>query len=148
MPGVFKIKNVEDAEFTLTHPDGAGAVSIASNNIAKIDAVSSALAGKANTADLKEIGVGQTWQNVTASRAVGVTYTNTTGKPIQVSIDLIPNSVSSNFTVNVNGIIAAKSSNFTNGYSNCASCYVVIPNNATYILSGATFTIGLWSELR
>ena len=32
------------------------------------------------------IGVGQTWQDVTASRAAGVTYTNSTGKPIQISI--------------------------------------------------------------
>lgn len=39
MPGVFKIKCREDAEFTLTHPDGVGAVSIDSNNIAKIDVV-------------------------------------------------------------------------------------------------------------
>lgn len=52
MAGVFKIKNLQDAEFTLTHPDGVGAVSIASNNIAKIDAVNAALALKANTADV------------------------------------------------------------------------------------------------
>jgi hypothetical protein len=32
------------------------------------------------------IGIGQTWQDVTASRALGVTYTNTTGKPIYVLI--------------------------------------------------------------
>ena len=32
------------------------------------------------------IGVGQTWQNVTASRALNTTYTNTTGRPIMISI--------------------------------------------------------------
>ncbi len=36
------------------------------------------------------IGVGQTWQDVTASRAInGPVYQNTTGKPIVVSIDII-----------------------------------------------------------
>ena len=30
------------------------------------------------------IGVGQTWTDVTASRAFSVTYTNTTGKPIKI----------------------------------------------------------------
>ena len=30
------------------------------------------------------VGVGQTWQNLTGSRSSGVTYTNSTGKPIQV----------------------------------------------------------------
>lgn len=32
------------------------------------------------------IGVGQTWQNVTGSRALNTTYTNTTGRPIMISI--------------------------------------------------------------
>lgn len=35
---------------------------------------------------LDGIGVGQTWQNLTASRGLGVNYINSTGKPIQVSI--------------------------------------------------------------
>lgn len=34
---------------------------------------------------VESIGVGQTWQDVTGSRVVGTTYTNTTGKPILVS---------------------------------------------------------------
>ena len=33
-----------------------------------------------------QIGVGQTWQDVTASRALGVTYTNSTGKPILINV--------------------------------------------------------------
>ncbi len=32
------------------------------------------------------IGIGQTWQDLTASRTIGVTYTNTTGKPIFVAL--------------------------------------------------------------
>ena len=34
MAGTFKIKNLQDAEFTIIHPDGVGAVNINSNNIA------------------------------------------------------------------------------------------------------------------
>ena len=34
----------------------------------------------------RDFGVGQSWQDLTASRAKGVTYTNTTGKLIQVSV--------------------------------------------------------------
>lgn len=41
--------------------------------------------GQALTA-LQSAGMGQTWQNVTGSRTAGVTYYNTTGKPIQISI--------------------------------------------------------------
>lgn len=36
----------------------------------------------------KSIGVGQTWQNVTAERHTGVTYTNTTGRPIAIHISM------------------------------------------------------------
>src|SRR5699024_3080270 len=32
------------------------------------------------------LGVGQTWQNVTAQRELDVTYTNTTGRAISVSV--------------------------------------------------------------
>jgi len=34
------------------------------------------------------IGVGQTWQDVTSSRSSGVTYTNSTGKPITAVVNI------------------------------------------------------------
>lgn len=36
--------------------------------------------------DSTSFGVGQTWQDLTSSRASGVTYTNTTGKPKSVAV--------------------------------------------------------------
>ncbi len=35
---------------------------------------------------VQPIGVGQSWQDVTSSRSKNVTYTNTTGRPIQLGI--------------------------------------------------------------
>lgn len=35
---------------------------------------------------MQSLGYGQTWQNVTGSRAAGTTYYNTTGKPITVKV--------------------------------------------------------------
>lgn len=139
MPGVFKIKNLEDAEFTLAHPDGAGAVSIDSNNIAKIDAVNAALALKANTADLKEIGVGQTWQDVTASRSVGVAYTNSTGKPIYLYVRMSLGAYDLQLTIN--GTIYFNMSN-NNGRG---SVQAIVPNGSTYAITGA---FNVWNELR
>lgn len=149
MPGVFKIKNLQDAEFTLTHPDGVGAVSIDSNNIAKIDAVNAALALKANTADLKEIGVGQTWQNVTASRLSGTTYTNTTGKPINVIITIEASVYNTYYravlTINSN-LFATIAGNEGITYA-AGTISVIIPNGATYKLDISNGTI-YWQELR
>ena len=34
----------------------------------------------------RDFGVGQTWKDLTASRVLGTTYTNTTGKPIVVCV--------------------------------------------------------------
>jgi len=146
MPGIFKIKNLQDAEFTLTHPDGVGAVSIDSNNIAKSDVVNAALALKANTADLKEIGVGQTWQDVTASRALGTTYTNTTGKPIEIIISIgITNTINDKF-FNVNGVlIGTMPGSTTNGNDIWT---FIVPNGATYSLGGSNYSIVRWFELR
>ena len=50
--------------------------------------MTTALGLKANTSDLKEIGVGQTWQDVKVSRTYNTVYTNSTGKPIKVSITI------------------------------------------------------------
>ena len=49
------------------------------------------------------IGVGQTWQDVTASRALGVTYTNTTGKPIHVIAGIFSTNVGTQ-SATVNGV--------------------------------------------
>ena len=43
------------------------------------------LVGNATTAS-NAIGFNQTWQDLTASRAAGTTYTNSTGRPISVSV--------------------------------------------------------------
>ena len=87
------------------------------------------------------IGVNQTWTDVTASRASGTTYTNSTGKPIQVLISI---SVSTQtFYFYINGVAAARIGN--NGYIDNAPFSVIIPNGVTYKIDGGLLT---WWELR
>lgn len=83
------------------------------------------------------IGVGQTWQDVTASRVSGTTYTNTTGKPIQVYVN--GTGVGSPVVV-VNGVQIASAT--TNYY---VPPTFIVPNGATY---SVTVAISKWSELR
>ena len=85
-------------------------------------------------------GVGQTWKNVTASRSSGVTYTNNTGKPIEVSI-YISGSSQTNLTTDGSLLITTVPSGTVAGMHTA-----VIPNNYTYRLSGGTPIY--WSELR
>ena len=91
-------------------------------------------------------GVGQTWQDVTASRALGTTYTNTTGKPIQVVMYGAPVS-SGNNTLVVDGI--SISSYITNDTPSGASGTIsgIVPHGSTYSITGS-IAISKWSELR
>jgi hypothetical protein len=88
------------------------------------------------------IGVNQTWQDVTASRSAGVTYTNTTGKPIEVSIYASSDN-SINISLQVDDAIAFKS---INGF--IGNVRAIIPNGSTYALINGTGNLFNWNELR
>lgn len=87
------------------------------------------------------IGINQTWQDVTASRAKGVTYTNGTGRPIQIFINFDPDSGSSVLR------IAGHRFNINDNPSEFVSA--IIPAGGTYSLSAwGVATPMKWLELR
>lgn len=91
-----------------------------------------------------QLGVGQTWQNVTGSRVLGTTYYNTTGKPITVAVS---NSGSgSQMSIVVNG--AAILTSGSNGLNYAAT--FIVPPGGSYVVNQATPTVAIanWSELR
>ena len=91
------------------------------------------------------IGIDQTWQDVTSSRASGTTYTNSTGKPIQISI-VIVSTGSGQGNLVINGVTAVSSivgaTNATHQYS------FIIPNTNTYVLTLSGGSVNRWLELR
>lgn len=92
-----------------------------------------------------EIGVGQTWQNLTSSRAASTTYTNSTGKPIQI---IIVGSQPSQGTqsLTVNGNVIASQTTVSGGASTLSA---IIPGSSTYSWSGNNgATVSTWYELR
>jgi hypothetical protein len=95
--------------------------------------------------DGQDFGIGQTWQDVSGSRVGGTTYQNTTGKPIEVSVEGSGTNVQ--FQVSSNGsswlrlgIIVGSVNDFRQG------AYVVPPN--WYYRLSASITIVTWMELR
>lgn len=91
------------------------------------------------------LGIGQSWQNVTASRATGTTYTNSTGRPIMVSIFSDKNNPS-NVNLNVDGVQVAKNRGYsTTGAQGCSGVTAVVPNGSTY---STNFVFTSWIELR
>jgi len=87
------------------------------------------------------LGWGQTWQDVSGSRTAGVTYTNSTGRPIMVSIRT--QAVVADFTISVSGLVVAHASGSTTTRSQLIT---VVPDGSTYVVSG--FQGGSWVELR
>jgi hypothetical protein len=109
------------------------------------------------------IGFNQTWQNVIGSRAKQVTYQNTTGRPISVSISFIGNfsnpaqlwvhtSSANILTAGVMVEASAGGDYYTGNATtpSTGSTSVIIPNNIYYQLYDPdnTTTVTFWAELR
>jgi hypothetical protein len=92
------------------------------------------------------IGLGQTWQNVTASRLKNVVYTNTTGKPICLGIRF---SDRVNTGIFVDGFVIAYY-NDTNSSPSQAGGMAIVPSGSTYELRAPAGFSGFstWAELR
>jgi len=93
-------------------------------------------------ATMSSLGYGQTWQDVTGSRATSTTYYNTTGKPILVNIHNEASSVIT--TLVINGVTVQKG---FSGASSYASLTGIVPPNGSYSITG-TLTSAIWAELR
>jgi hypothetical protein len=105
------------------------------------------MGGQALTA-MGSIGYGQTYTNVSGSRSFAVTYYNTTGKPLflSVSIQNLTTALDS-LSLYINGI----SIQYTVGYgaSWTYSLTAIIPSGSSYSVTDAQAgTIARWYELR
>lgn len=89
----------------------------------------------------------QTWQDVTASRALGTSYTNSTGQPIKVLVSAGSTS-SSLLTPTVGGVVLASGTGVATGFT--FSVYFDVPAGATYSVANyaGTPTLVKWTELR
>ena len=97
-------------------------------------------AGGLALAEMNSLGYGQTWQNVTGSRAVGTTYYNTTGKPILLFISGNSTAFS---TLTINGVAFP----FTTNSSSVGCITAIVPNGASYVVTNLSISTN-WNELR
>lgn len=93
---------------------------------------------------MMSVGYGQSWQAVTGSRSIGVTYYNTTGRPILVKIVGTNNSVHFNIILTVNGLalLGPGGAQYTG-----TECTWLVPASHSYIVSGIN-VLNYWYELR
>lgn len=88
------------------------------------------------------LGIDQTLQNVTSQRQIGVTYTNKTGRPIQLTIMCLG---WADYTIKI-GDASISFGGGDQGRTSKQTYYGIVPNDAEYSLTrGSSF---YWWELR
>ena len=91
------------------------------------------------------IGVGQTWQDKTSVRAFGGgPYTNSTGKPIMVSI-IANTGTTSHVSITVDGVLMATNYLSVGGATFTATAQAIVPAGSTYSATGSG--LAGWREL-
>ena len=125
-------------------------IQIQSNGVTVCTINADGLAGDGSQlTSLPVLGVGQTWQLVTGSRAASTTYTNTTGKPIAISIR-----AETTATAVADALFVVGGVNAWNRYCGSIasarfSIMAIVPTGATYYLTIPTGTVfDQWAELR
>lgn len=108
--------------------------------------------GSANTITAQAtiaLGNNQTWQDLTASRVMGTTYTNSTGEPIFVSVYVVTSTAAGTVSWLIGGVEVGRQ-----GISAGASCTCrvnvsfIVPNGVTYSATNTSGSLANWSELR
>jgi hypothetical protein len=97
-----------------------------------------------HTGNHQQIGVGQTWQDVRASRSAGVTYTNNTNKPILVSV-YGGASTKDGFSLIIDGLRVDNA--WESSSSDASALQGIVPSGSTYIVYWSNGVYS-WYELR
>lgn len=150
-------KATVDTHAALTTPHSATS-SPTANRLALFDANSRLKTGNAALASndcvrkaewdaSRSVGDGQTWQDVSGSRALNVSYRNLTGRPIQVSVSYLPGAgTGANFETSVDDMTWLSLGVIGNSQTAATSTWV-IPSGNYYRISGPLAGLK-WAELR
>ena len=88
------------------------------------------------------VGINQSWSDLTSSRSLSTTYTNSTGQPIMVAVSNF-NPDSTSHGVKVGGSFIMKGDITSASYVT-----FIVPDNTTYECIGGNPSFTMWSELR
>lgn len=157
-PAVVIGLNTDDTRNFFLDTDAAGALRIRRKSdgsgalVLSIDA--SGIPRDKDGFDLRPLGVGQTWQNMTGSRTLGSLQTNNTGRTIVIRVTASNTSTASSGQLTP---VIAGSSLTTQGFteSNGSSwnalsipLQIEVPPGNTYQVNGTNATLLSWWELR
>lgn len=144
-----QLKTAADAHgVTLNGSDVGGLLAILQDLIGDHTSAADPHPQYAKTAELPCVGVGQVWTDVTSLRSAGVTYYNTTTKPIVVNIASAHTNRSVFTLLTIGGVAVYGFGDLdttgSSGYS------WIVPPGASYVASASSGSlfINSWLELR
>lgn len=94
------------------------------------------------------IGVGQTWQDVLASRATNTSYTNTTGRTIFIAVATTRPNQNQDISITVDGLVVSNATYVASTTNQQITMCAIVPNGSIYKVIFANTGIQFWSELR
>ena len=97
-------------------------------------------------ASTKLLGINQTWQDVTASRSLNTTYTNTTGRTIVVAVRA--SGVDAGCLLSVDGLLVSYQDISSVVDSNGLTAQALVPPGSTYLAQLDGGVLSSWVELR
>jgi hypothetical protein len=104
-------------------------------------------AGGLNTASFTSLGVGQTWQDLAASRLSGVTYYNNNARAIAVHVcSGVSGATGTTVTASVNGVTVGY--NTLSVTSSAAGVTFIVPPGQSYAATYTYETGSYWAELK
>ncbi|MDU9416438.1 hypothetical protein [Pseudomonas sp. zfem005] len=124
---------------------GGGVTNAGTIDAAAISSTYAALVTRVEALEARPrtLGDGQSWQDVTASRSAGVTYTNTSGRPKFVSVFAANGAATRG--LHVGGLLVAQLTPISSGTIS-STVYAIVPNGVSYSLTAGA-SINTWMEL-
>jgi hypothetical protein len=130
---------------TTTGGTSAAKMTIAANGAVTLATPLPVASGGTGSTTGGGLGVGQTWQVLTGSRAIDTQYTNSTGRPIKVAVTWIGEAGATVDEFLIGGVVIHRwSSIYAAGGTWTMS--EIVPAGSTYQMNALTLV--LWNELR
>ena len=126
---------------------GTGGMYFYTNGVQRAAIDSTGIVGNLVGTASNSIGEGQTWQDMTSSRAFSTDYTNSTGRPIMFSVT---NTASdAGVELYVGGVLVGQTGQIGGSGNDIHNMTAIVPTGATY-RANAVRTAGTlyWAELR
>ena len=96
---------------------------------------------------LQLLGTAQVWNNVTASRALTTTYTNSKNYPIMVNVDCNVGASSSYIQLNVSSLAVSFMQNVNASSAQRMTLSAIVPQGSTYSVTASGSSINACYEL-